>query len=496
MWQRRCHPLACRTLVYTIKFFNCTQFIFSLFSFPIVIRRKSASERLAESKSKYIRSDLESNETFRPSIIKRDCYQPFASHLADEETIDGSQPVTNCTMRLLRATPTSTKSSHTSSCRLSPISDHQWVTTLEDKGTNNVHSPGNLVDRIHCELNKSKQYSTPSCSKKRVSPKNSDGSQSNGKSNLEIKLRELITLDNGNESIGSLNDDNYTSPQPKHCLPAPNIVTSQMQQSQQQNESENIYFAELKFITTSSSSLSSMYFEPNHESLSSPPIQNDNGFQNHLSDKLVVAPSIRLETNQTANVIRSKSDVSPKKPQVIERYRNSHTAHIERLFGSLGLDSDSYHQENKHIAAVDSNRKSSIQTNNNLRNYSFSSPSNDSLDKEDKHSVDVGTRKLVHKHMNLSGHKSSSINELSSLESSQLSVSDHIYKSALNQSKSTSKLTFENLMLHQQNLASSRSCHNLVASLQSGPSVVERNARIIKWLFNCRKAMSQTQPCI
>ncbi|KAH9529414.1 hypothetical protein DERF_003300 [Dermatophagoides farinae] len=63
-------------------------------------------------------------------------------------------------------------------------------------------------------------------------------------------------------------------------------------------------------------------------------------------------------------------------------------------------------------------------------------------------------------------------------------------------SSSTSKLTFENLMLHQQNLASSRSCTNLLANFHNGPSVVERNARIIKWLFNCRKAMDHQSTII
>src|SRR5699024_6876648 len=118
----------------------------------------------------------------------------------------------------------------------------------------------------------SKQYSSPICPKKRISPKNSDGSLCNGKSDLETKLRQLITLDNypnnGNDSIMPMNDNkNFASVEPLQRLDNGESVPNETTELKQQREANNIYRAELKFIG-SSSSLSSMYSELNRESLS------------------------------------------------------------------------------------------------------------------------------------------------------------------------------------------------------------------------------------
>lgn len=452
-----------------------------------VIRRKSASERLAESRSKYIRSDPDEAE-----------YSPGAANTLALATNDGGQSwgddelsdvhlVSGCPMRQLRATPTSTKSSHTSSSRLSPISDNVCNHAQEERcpaASGALRSHGNLVDRIHCQLNKSKQYSISSCPKKRVSPRNSDGSSlSNGMTKLEMKLRELITIDTGHELLSEptlqLNAPSHRPPSVQVEVP----VGQHPETLEQEREARHIYRAEPKFIGSSTSSLSSMYSEPNNLS---------------LSDKGSVAPSAepKATCQPTANfaVVRSKSDASPKK-QVIEKYRGSH---IERLFGSLGLDSQYYQPGNEQLptrkVALYPAKGDKTWESSNQNGYSIvESPMHESLFKRCAQDAVDGAlpRKGLSKATSLSTPKSGSTNELSSLESSQLSVSEHICKGALNHSKSTSKLTMENLLMHQQNLASSRSCHNLVISQQSGPSVVERNAKIIKWLVHVNKAMGQ-----
>ena len=480
-----------------------------------MIRRKSASERLAESRSKYIRSDLVEGERTVEDSAEKAANSADCCHLCVQWANEGGAANSNntagngsCTMRLLRTTPTSTKSSHTSSSRLSPISDHVC-------GLGQTQS-GNLVDRINDQLNKSKQYNvSTSCQKKRVSPRNSEGSAtlSNGMSQLEMKLRELITVDSASDMLATSHSaDQQSSTVVQQASPFPEVASAggceqSNRQRQQELETHHIYRAELKFIgssssSSSSSSLSSMYSEPNHESLS--PIDHSSSqFPHHLLIADTAAPSAgedAMQSTQTPLVIRSKSDVSPEKQQqVTERYRSCRTE--SQYFGSI--DSHLYQSTQERDLSGESsmsrgNHKSSGEGSPNLQiGHSLGLPSQESLCKREKDSVDmtiVQRMVPIKPRMTrlLSTAKSCSINELSSLESSQLSVSEHMLKSALNHSKSTSKLTFENLMMHQQNLASSRSCHNLVASLQSGPSVVETNAKVIKWLYNCRKAMTQT----
>lgn len=478
-----------------------------------MIRRKSASERLAESRSKYIRSDLVEKNSSESSKSGKgtsaDCCHLCAQWVRteDEEEVngDGAQVSATgaCTMRLLRTTPTSTKSSHTPSSRLSPISDHICAQGQEQTG--------NLVDRINNQLNKSKQYNEfSSCQKKRVSPRNSEGSAtlSNGMSQLEMKLRELITIDSSSDlNASQAVPVDQSSSHLLHTQTTTSEPLDSSRQLQQEREAHHIYRAELKFIGSSNSSLSSMYSEPNHESLS--PIESSHQLSQfkHLllhCPNVSTAPSVGEDAShggkaaiQSGNVMRSKSDVSPEKQQqVTERFRSCRT---ERLFGSI--DSHLYQSTHERDLSAETstggNDKSGGSSNLLRPGHSLGSPSQESLCKREKDSIDMTiVNRLVPSKPRmtlLSTAKSCSINELSSLESSHLSVSEHLFKSALNHSKSTSKLTFENLMMHQQNLASSRSCHNLVASLQSGTSVVERNARIIKWLFNCRKAMTQTQ---
>ena len=478
-----------------------------------MIRRKSASERLAESRSKYIRSDLYTNDTLNIDLCLK----------ANGQTIDGDSDFwgtqldeqenlkPNFTMRQYHATPTSTKSSHTSCSRQSPFSDHVSNSVHgEEKCLNGTHLHHNLVDRINCQLKHSKQQCNGlnSSYKKRVSPKHSDGSLSTGMSNLEIQLRELITLDANSESqiqvspitnVIPLQEEatgllkNVVESTEHHQMITTTTTTTTASDLQREKELHNIYRAELKFIGSSSSSsgsLSSMYSESNN---SMSQVESCNVMA--ISEMLPVTPSAREQQKYQAIskvIVRSKSDVSQSK-RLPDRYFNDpyKVRHVERLFGSLGLDSDSYHHNADQIY-VEKNRKSSQSSN--LLNYTASSISNDSLHKiipARPDSVDNTCRKVSKVHSDLYGTKSSSTNDLSSINSSE---TDHLYKNVLNHSKSTSKLTFENLMLHQQNLATSRSCHNLVANLQNGPSVVERNARIIKWLFNCRKAMNQIKP--
>ncbi|KAI2806890.1 hypothetical protein BLOT_008849 [Blomia tropicalis] len=423
-----------------------------------MIRRKSASERLAESRCKYIRNNSIVNDdeaSVGGSIV--------SGGLTDYCETDEMDNVSRA--RSNRATPTSSHTTTTSSSCLSPILDHigSPTNTMDDKYSNQLVP--NLVERINCQLSKT--------NKKRISPKNSDSSIANhGMSNLEIQLRELIT-----------DNDTSTDVADEQMLLSQN-VPSQIEPQEDLKESEHLYRAELKYITSSStSSLSSMYSEPDEIDLQQSPISE-------IKPTLVAPPGGQQSSHYT-NVVRSKSDISQlkNKSQKLNnsnRFRECFGEHIDRLFGSLSLESGS-----------DPNRKSIRKSSDssNVQNYTTSSLSHDSLDMIKPIASQVVPFGLLSQQKVSVAAKSSSTNELSSLESSHLSTgvtADQIYKNSLNHSKSTSKLTFENLIRHQQTLASSRSCHNLVvATLNNGTSVVERNARIIKWLFNCRKAMNQ-----
>ena len=438
-----------------------------------MIRRKSASERLAESKSKYIRDKhIDSDANVTNSVSRGVAHDDHCN-------------LTKDTMKFLRVTPTSTKSSHSSSTPLSGLSptfdNIKELDKCDDKCSNSQNGQNNLVDKINNQLNKTKQL------KKRASPKLSDGSAVNSTSNLEIQLRELISVDNTGDHLLHPNDNRKESNQSKSV---DEVFESNVDEVilQKQKEANDIYRAELKYIcSSSSSSLSTCDSEPN-------PVSKQQ--ESNLSEKILnctAAPSVEQSCTQnricTSSVCRSKSD-SFSNSATKERFRQDRINEIERLFIGLPFDSERF-QVRDDLNGRD--RHKSSQHSSKIRHYTNSSISNDSLDGINKYKKwNHSYRDILEGYNVSSTPKSSSTNDLSSINSSHLSTSNRFCENSLNHSKSISKLTFENLMLHQQNLASSRSCTNLVVNFQNGPSVVERNARIIKWLFNCRKAMNQS----
>ncbi|XP_075586604.1 uncharacterized protein LOC124492155 [Dermatophagoides farinae] len=493
-----------------------------------LIRRKSASERLAESKGKYIGrmpSDMTINRFINQSdrLDYGERQSPFQSIVQME---------TSTATSLIRSKQTTNSLSNS-------------LITEIHHGSNNSDNRS-LITKINSHLNKIKKQSDQNnLVKKRISPKLSENS-TGGTSNLELQLRELISLDN---MIGETIQPNRISKDviiTKNDDPRSNCESDDL--IIQQND---IYRAELKYIgsssssssssshssssatqstktttttTSSSSSLCSIFSEPYNISsspekmkrindellLSSSSLKKENKFTNFPSQLPSICDDWKQEENLnlSTSVMRSKSDISPLSNN--QRFLNNHSnpkeQDIDRLFKNLCLNSNL--QQN--------NNDNRMETKRNERNISFSSNDDSMKRKMHHHTNNNKDNYNVKNHHNnemiypsyddSNSSKSTISNEFSSFNSSsQLSVDEPSFSHTHNSKRrrifhhhggSTSKLTFENLMLHQQNLASSRSCTNLLANFHNGPSVVERNARIIKWLFNCRKAMDHQSTII
>lgn len=487
-----------------------------------VTRRKSASEQLAESKSRYIRS-RQKGESESRSTTGSD--KPDTPEPNTEDGVAQSSSLTNAFDGRMkhRETP-----------------PFKYTTTQDDI---TVHHDNHVIMEH--------QHSVPvnkSTIKKRISPRLSEtstASSNNGQfshiphqvqspsSNLELQLRELLSLDStgdsgvhnsgeddedttttttdGVDKCNSKNldlkvDDCYTNPGKGEAASAdlPQLT--------------NIYRAELKYIGgSSSSSLSSMYSEPPHPSLS--PIDDSalttNKSTKYVQNKLPVhrlAPPVdrALKRQQKQHFLLARS----KSVNHAEDGQNSvPQSAMQRLFTTpIPIKSTPKQSISCDIPAEEkANDPTRMAQNKKVLNPLTCSMHNLSTDDKPRNLPAViggKLKKKIHGKLFRSISDKSSMSpssspttSLSSLNSSQISLPDH--QNGLGKlsekCKSTSKLTIENLMLHQQALTPTRSCHNLAALANhhqfpsSGPSVVERNARIIKWLFQCRKAM--TGPC-
>lgn len=493
-----------------------------------MIRRKSASERLAESKGKYIgrmQSDANIN-----------CFNNRSDHdYREQQSIDSIRSMDTCTTstNFIRSNQTTNSQSNSS------IAEIHFI-----DGSNNLDN-GSLISKINSHLNKIKKQSNQNnLVKKRISPKLSENS-TGAVSNLEMQLRELISLDNVVNDVVVLpnrisNDFISKNDDLQRICESDDLIKQQ----------KDIYRAELKYIgssssssqssssptqsittnTTSSSSSSSscsIFSEPYNISSSPEKMKRINDkllflssssslkMEKKFSNISSQLPSICTDCkhdenlNLSTSVMRSKSDISPLSNN--QRFSNNHSnpqeQDIDHIFKSLCLNSN--HKPNEN------NNDNRMKAKQNERNIIFSS-NDDSLKRKMHHHTNKDNYNVKNHHNNSmiypgyedsNSNKSTTIsNEFSSFNSSsQLSVDEPSFNHTHNSKRrrifhhhggSTSKLTFENLMLHQQNLASSRSCTNLLANFHNGPSVVERNARIIKWLFNCRKAMDHQSTII
>lgn len=412
----------------------------------------------------------------------------------------------------------STKSSYTSSNydsfgwsngSANDLEQHSNFHQTSSNVTGQCHNcSDNLVTKINNHLNKAKTNNNnnnnhnASLVKKRVSPRLSENSSTFGSSILELQLRELISLDKDGDEISLSKQQEHRNPEQQFSpinesscdqLMIDNVQYQPDPVQQLENNSspvdKDIYRAELKYICSSSSSESSSTIFSEPYNISSSPEKMP------TNDTNAIAPSFaeqcqqpitdsNINENINSFVVRSKSNLSC--PYEKNHYANSNE-NIGQLLQSLCLDSNTQTNDNN-----DSNQLSTVAKHQRQKFGSNFSSSMDSLEKMPNNNYNPQHHRdanIYTKLLSTSNHT----NDFSSLDSStQLSIEKFKVQRRRNHSGSTSKLTFENLMLHQQNLSSSRSCNNLLVNFHHSSSVVERNARIIKWLFNCRKAMDQS----
>ncbi|XP_054164656.1 probable serine/threonine-protein kinase dyrk2 [Oppia nitens] len=169
--------------------------------------------------------------------------------------------------------------------------------------------------------------------------------------------------------------------------------------------------------------------------------------------------SSSLFTARQLSISRSKSDVSNR---LLVR-RNKSKDEIERFFETLGLDS-----------TVWDSIRSEATTNSLISTPNHFFESYDSIDSDDV---------VVQQTTTTTTQANNQLFPPSSPPSSSSSVKSSVH-SATNCGGGNNKV--DHTSLHSRRLMQSRSCH----ALSEGTSIVEKNARVIKWLYNCRKAMS------
>lgn len=490
-------------------------------SFHLVIRRKSASERLAESKSSYLlRTPLlaspssatssQSSQTITKSAAKVLYHKKLNT---SDNSIDGMDAVDQVSKKTITNQEMVVADQNNSQTSISSSSNRKDDLTMKIDQSQKLiktEESDSLVTKINNNLQKIRSFSSQQNNfiKKRISPKLSDTSVTNVSSDFEVKLRELISLDSRDsdqdqallireESIRQNFDDSDDAVIENHQI---------------DSDRKDIYRAELKYIGSStSSSMSSIYSETYNISCSpdkTKPYDYPSlleRFQDYsINETKSKSSSIRHgeENNNSRSEIHSNPNTVIRSKSDVNRYREKSKSQndMNRFLLSLCLDSD---------------QTKSLDKKNDEDSITLSSPSSSA-------SIENVARNRFEKESDcLYSLTKSSTNEFQSLSisSETTTTNDSVgnkipsmkrcKRNAKNRTRNHSgdgdnnvggalKLTFENLMLHQQSLASSRSCNNLMIFNHNlhnhqGSSIVERNARIIKWLFNCRKSMDNYQ---
>lgn len=436
-----------------------------------VIRRKSAVERLAETKYNYIKSsptpplERDDNEKQRSltKSLSTSALKPSLVILTQSPTILVTNSSVDC---------------HQNQLNHSNIKSHQTV-----------QSPQHTIP--------SPIVTTPQVVTRKRNPSLSSRLSSESSHNLEQQLRQLIADENEEQNsdqqlasnqnidnkkieakvsvIKSVSDGSTVKPQPKERLK----TTNQQILRQNPNPIPNVVPKQRTIFTTNTTNLDKtkdkiivdnkkktnnciLRYNSSHNNTNN---NNLNKVSNNLNSKLINKPkpltqppltpvhrpipvfsavNLPLKSTTTSSpssrqmsISRSKSDVSNR--LLVKRSKSKDE--IERFFETLGLDSTVW------------DKIQSEATNSLISTPAHYFESCDSFESGD----------VRHQTVMSSGSSSSSSTDRHS---------------------TSAKPTVERQVLNTR-LMQSRSCH----ALSSGTSIVEKNARVIKWLYNCRKAM-------